>query len=185
MNGPNFPGLVPLHIPGKEPLPPGYTEEERDAYNQMKKTEKLMSMGSESCVFKSVLAGGGGLALGGFFSLMSSSFAYEDPLLRERTQAGMKTHQKASAMFKEMGRGMWSTGKSFGKVGMLIAGIECVIESYRGKNDIYNAVSAGFVTGGILARNSGPKGALTGALGFAAFSTAIDLWMRKETPDED
>lgn len=64
MNGPNFPGLVPLHIPGKEPLPPGYTEEERDAYNQMKKTEKLMSMGSESCVFKSVLAGGGGACFG-------------------------------------------------------------------------------------------------------------------------
>lgn len=60
---------------------------------------------------------------------MSSSFAYEDPLLRERTQAGMKTHQKAGAMFKEMGRGMWSTGKGFGKVGALYAGIECCIES--------------------------------------------------------
>lgn len=62
---------------------------------------------------------------------MSSSFAYEDPLLRERTQAGMKTHQKAGAMFKEMGRGMWSTGKGFGKVGALYAGIECCIESAR------------------------------------------------------
>lgn len=60
MNGPSFPGLVPLHIPGKEPLPPGVTEEERDAFDKMKKTEKFMSMGAETCAFKTVIAGGGG-----------------------------------------------------------------------------------------------------------------------------
>ncbi|KIK67549.1 hypothetical protein GYMLUDRAFT_69726 [Collybiopsis luxurians FD-317 M1] len=185
MNGPNFPGLVPLHIPGKEPLPPGISEDEREAFEQMKKTEKFMSMGAESCAFKTVIAGGGGLALGAFFSLMSSSFAYEDPLLREKTQAGMKTHQKASAMFKEMGRGMWTTGKGFGRVGALYAGIECIIESYRAKNDIYNSASAGLVAGGILARTSGPRAVAMGAIGFAAFSTAIDLFLRRETKDDD
>ncbi len=60
---------------------------------------------------------------------MSSSFAYEDPLLRQQTQAGMNTTQKAREIFKEMGRGMWRSGKGFGKVGALFAGIECVIES--------------------------------------------------------
>ncbi|KAF5393308.1 hypothetical protein D9757_000483 [Collybiopsis confluens] len=184
MNGPNFPGLVPLHIPGKEPLPPGVSEDERESLEQMKKTEKFMTMGAESCAFKTVIAGGGGLALGAFFSLMSSSFAYEDPLLREKTQAGMKTHQKASAMFKEMGRGMWTTGKGFGKVGALYAGIECIIESYRAKNDIYNSTSAGFVAGGILARNSGPRGTLFGAVGFAAFSAVIDLAFLRREPAE-
>jgi mitochondrial import inner membrane translocase subunit TIM22 len=59
---------------------------------------------------------------------MSSSFAYEDPLLRQSTQAGMNNTQKAREIFKEMGRGMWKTGKGFGKVGALFAGIECVIE---------------------------------------------------------
>lgn len=59
---------------------------------------------------------------------MSASFAYEDPLLRQQTQAGMNTTQKASQIFKEMGRGMWSSGKGFGKVGALFAGIECCIE---------------------------------------------------------
>lgn len=62
---------------------------------------------------------------------MSASFAYEDPLLRQQTQAGMKATQKAREIFKEMGRGMWSSGKGFGKVGALFAGIECVIESVR------------------------------------------------------
>lgn len=70
-----------------------------------------------------------GLAIGAFFSLMSASFAYEDPLLRQQTQAGMNTTQKAREIFKEMGRGMWRSGKGFGKVGALFAGLECVIES--------------------------------------------------------
>lgn len=62
---------------------------------------------------------------------MSASFAYEDPLLRAQTQAGMNTTQKAGQIFREMGRGMWTSGKGFGKVGALFAGIECVIEGVR------------------------------------------------------
>ena len=66
-----------------------------------------------------------GLAIGAFFSLMSASFAYEDPVAR----AQLTTTQKASEIFKEMGRNMWRSGKGFAKVGALFAGIECVIES--------------------------------------------------------
>lgn len=66
-----------------------------------------------------------GFAIGAFFSMMSASFAYEDPLAR----AQLTTTQKASEIFKEMGRNMYSSGKGFAKVGALFAGIECVIES--------------------------------------------------------
>ncbi len=59
--------------------------------------------------------------------MMSSSFAYEDPLLRQN----LGTTQKTMEIFKDMGRGMWRSGKGFGKVGALFAGIECVIESVR------------------------------------------------------
>jgi import inner membrane translocase subunit TIM22 len=69
-----------------------------------------------------------GFALGGFFSMMSSSFAYEDPLLRQN----LNTKQKTVEIFKDMGRGMWKSGKGFGKVGALYSGIECAIESVRG-----------------------------------------------------
>lgn len=62
---------------------------------------------------------------------MSASFAYEDPYLRAQTQVGLNTAQKASQIFKEMGKGMWTSGKSFGKIGALFAGIECVIEGVR------------------------------------------------------
>ena len=51
---------------------------------------------------------------------------------------------------------------------------------YRARNDMVNPVAAGFVAGGILARNSGPSGVLGGGLAFAAFSGAIDLFLRRE-----
>ena len=59
--------------------------------------------------------------------MMSSSFAYDDPLLRTE----MSTKQKTAEMFKETGRGMLRSGKSFGRVGALYSGVECVIESVR------------------------------------------------------
>jgi hypothetical protein len=70
-----------------------------------------------------------GFGIGAFFSLMSASFAYEDPLMRARAQAGLNTTQKAREIFRDMGKGMWTSGRGFAKVGALFAGIECVIES--------------------------------------------------------
>lgn len=137
-----------------------------------------------------------GLAIGAFFSLMSSSFAYEDPLLRPQANPNATTTQKAREIFKDMGKGMWRNGKGFGKVGALFAGLECAIESvrshpsvcrslpddiqYRAKNDMVNPVAAGFIAGGVLARNSGPRAVLGGAAAFAAFSAAIDMFLRRE-----
>jgi len=148
-----------------------------------------MQTGMESCVAKTVMAAGMGFGMGAFISLMSSSLAYEDPLIRQQQQAvgaiSTSTTAKAREIFTEMGRGMWKSGKGFAKVTVLFAGTECVIESYRARNDIGNAVAAGFVAGGVLARNTGPRGALWGGLGFAAFSAAIDLFLRREPADDD
>lgn len=60
---------------------------------------------------------------------MSSSFAYEDPLLRPQAQANLNNTQKAREIFKDMGKGMWRSGKGFGKVGALFSGLECAVES--------------------------------------------------------
>jgi mitochondrial import inner membrane translocase subunit TIM22 len=86
--------------------------------------------------------------------------------------------------FKDMGARSWSTAKNFGAVGALFSGIECGIEGLRAKNDLTNGVAAGCLTGGILARNGGPQAAAIGCAGFAAFSAAIDAWMRMPK-DED
>lgn len=152
--------------------------------------------------------------MGAFFSLMSSTFAYEDPTSRTWQNATMNTTQKTAVIFKDMGKGMWRGGKGFGTVGALYAGSECVIEGvslfpfvfnvmlygllisirtlnelssvpllyfqYRAKNDIYNAITAGLFSGAVLARKSGPKAMAGGAVAFAAFSAAIDLFLRRE-----
>lgn len=46
-----------------------------------------------------------------------------------------------------------------------------------------NAVTAGFLSGAILARKSGLKAMTGGALAFAGFSAAIDLFIRRETSE--
>lgn len=65
--------------------------------------------------------------MGGFFSLMSATFAYEDPLSRASREI-VGTKAQTVYVMKEMGRNMWSTGKGFAKVGALYSGFECCIE---------------------------------------------------------
>jgi hypothetical protein len=59
------------------------------------------------------------------FTLMTASMSYEDPILRQN--AG--TAQRARDILRDTGKSMWTSGKSFGKIGALYASIECVIES--------------------------------------------------------
>lgn len=68
-----------------------------------------------------------GFGIGAFFSLMSSSFALEDPFRAPQFE-GMTTMQKSKLVFRDMGKGMLKSGAGFGKVGALYAGSECVIE---------------------------------------------------------
>lgn len=87
--------------------------------------------------------------------------------------------QQLKVGFKDMGTRSYSTARSFGKIGAMFAGIECGIEGLRAKNDLGNGMAAGCLTGGILARNAGPQAMVGGCAAFAAFSTAIDVWMRQ------
>jgi len=91
--------------------------------------------------------------------------------------------QQLKVGFKDMGSRSYSTAKNFGKVGLLFSGIECGIEGFRAKNDIGNGVAAGCLTGGLLARNGGPTAVAGGCAAFAAFSAAIDTWMRQPSDE--
>jgi mitochondrial import inner membrane translocase subunit TIM22 len=51
------PLITPLFPAGKEPLPPGMTEEDRANMMQMKKYQDYMTAGMESCVGKTTMAG--------------------------------------------------------------------------------------------------------------------------------
>jgi hypothetical protein len=79
---------------------------------------------------------------------------------------------------KDMSTRSLTTGKSFALVGSIFAGTECCIEGFRAKNDLYNGVAAGCITGGALAAKAGPQAAAAGCLGFAAFSAAIEYYLR-------
>jgi hypothetical protein len=82
-----------------------------------------------------------------------------------------------------MYRSSISSGKNFAKVGAIFSGTECAIEGLRAKNDLWNGVAGGCLTGGILARNAGPQAAAVGCAGFAVFSAAIDAYMVSERGD--
>jgi import inner membrane translocase subunit TIM22 len=77
-----------------------------------------------------------------------------------------------------MYRSSLSSGRNFALVGSIFSGTECTIEGLRAKNDIWNGVAGGCITGGVLARNAGPQAVAVGCLGFAGFSAAIDAYMR-------
>ncbi|KAF3039043.1 Mitochondrial import inner membrane translocase subunit tim22 [Didymella heteroderae] len=79
---------------------------------------------------------------------------------------------------RDMYRSSISSGKNFAKVGAIFSGTECAIEGLRAKNDLYNGVAGGCITGGVLARNAGPQAVVVGCAGFAVFSAAIDAYMR-------
>ena len=51
------PLLAPVFPAGREPLPPGMTEEDRANMMQIKKYQDYMSAGMESCLGKTTLAG--------------------------------------------------------------------------------------------------------------------------------
>ncbi|GAA5840443.1 hypothetical protein JCM3775_004699 [Rhodotorula graminis] len=184
--------LTPFVVPGYEPPAPDPEtgevrtrnwDERREIIWQMKQM-RLVQEGMESPVAKAAISGAMGFALGAFFSLMGSSFTIEDPFQRAQYE-GMHMKQKARVIFADMGKGMWRQGKGFGAVGALYAGTECVVEGFRAKNDLYNSVYAGLISGAVLARKSGPRAMVLGGMGFAAFSAAIDTYMRRETVDED
>lgn len=138
----------------------------------------------ESCPAKGVLAGGAGFALGGVFGLFMSSMRYDTPMgAGGQEVSSLPVRQQIVKGFKEMGRASYSSAKNFGYIGAIFASTECAIEGLRAKNDLYNSAAAGCLTGGFLARNAGPTAAVVGCGGFAAFSLAIDAYMRMPSND--
>ena len=153
----------------------------------------------ESCPGKTAVSGVMGFALGGAFglfmasvrlypsqclcfSLTATQMSYDTPLSTNPTAQGITSlplREQLKQGFKDMGTRSYSSARNFGKVGAIFAGTECCIEGFRAKNDLANGVMAGCITGGVLAAPAGPQAAALGCAGFAAFSLAIDSYMRR------
>lgn len=138
----------------------------------------------ESCPAKTVIAGGMGFGLGGMFGIFMSSMRYDTPMSgQSAAMQSIPMREQLKTGFRDMGRSSWSSAKNFGYIGALFAGTECCIEGFRAKNELSNGVMAGCLTGGFLSRNAGPQAAALGCAGFAAFSGAIDYYMRLPSDD--
>jgi import inner membrane translocase subunit TIM22 len=105
--------------------------------------------------------------------------AYDVPLTAKGTEIyNLPWREQLKHGFKDMGSRAWSSARTFGYIGAIYTTAECSVEGLRAKNDLTNHVVAGCLTGAFLGRNAGPQAALTGCVGFAAFSTAIEAYMR-------
>ncbi|TSK82118.1 Mitochondrial import inner membrane translocase subunit Tim22 [Bagarius yarrelli] len=115
-----------------------------------------------------------GFVLGGAFGVFTAGidtnvgFDPKDPL---------KT-PTAREVLRDMGQRGMSYAKNFAIVGAMFSCTECIIESHRGKSDWKNAVYSGCITGGAIGFRAGLKAGVLGCGGFAAFSAAIEYYLR-------
>ncbi|XP_032823683.1 mitochondrial import inner membrane translocase subunit Tim22 [Petromyzon marinus] len=136
--------------------------------------QKMIEAAMESCTFKAALACVAGFVLGGAFGIFTAGIDSNvgiDPKDPMRTPT-------AREVLKDMGQRSVSYAKNFAIIGAMFSCSECVIESYRGVSDWKNSTLSGCATGGIIGFRAGLKAGVLGCAGFAAFSTAIDYYLR-------
>lgn len=152
-----------------------------DQIQTQKKVENFSRMFAESCVTKACFSGVAGYGFGLFWGLFNSALDYgsplHNPLYDPEKEKLVPTTQKIKEYFKQTGQKMGFMGKTFGGIGFIYAGVECVIEKGRGKHDLYNSVLSGCITGGGLAIRAGPQAGAFGCVSFAAFSTLMDYFL--------
>mmetsp|Transcript_10004 Transcript_10004/g.10490 ORF Transcript_10004/g.10490 Transcript_10004/m.10490 type:complete len:205 (+) Transcript_10004:3-617(+) len=138
---------------------------------------------AESCggkIISGIFIGGIlGVGMGLFMSAMGGDISQiqvwkgreiPPPPVREQIRAGYK-----GTLGKMKG---WS--KNFAILTALFGGVECVIEKYRSKHDVWNPVASGCVVGATLSASGGPTAACLGCVGFAGFSYLMDKVMGPE-----
>lgn len=123
--------------------------------------------------------------MGLFLSSISTAANNPELGLPSSTSPPKSIASQTKAVFGDMAKQTWSSAKNFGKIAALYSVVECGIETTRAKHDIYNTTAAGCITGAMLSAKAGPKAAAMGCSGFAAFSTAVEYYMKYRTTDED
>lgn len=139
----------------------------------------LPTMVPESCIFK-IVTGGimgsiAGIGLGLFMGAMGDVSPIQIVNGKEVPQAPVREQLRLAykaVLAKSSG---WA--KNFGVLSALFGGIDCLIEKYRGKHDVWNPVISGCTVGATLSAKGGPGAACLGCVGFAGFSLVVDKIM--------
>jgi len=134
----------------------------------------------QSCGFKVVSGGLLGSFMGVAMGLFLGAMGGDAQVLQL-----VKGREVPQAPFREQMRAAWKStagksrgwAKSFGILTALFEGVECCVEKYRGKHDIWNQTISGCVVGATLSAGGGPGAACVGCAGFAGFSVLVDKIM--------
>ncbi|GAB1296479.1 Mitochondrial import inner membrane translocase subunit Tim22 [Apodemus speciosus] len=150
--------------------------------------QKMIERAMESCAFKAVLACVGGFVLGGAFGIFTAGidtnvgFDPKDPYRTPTAKEVLKRHGTERNVLCQ----------NFAIVGAMFSCTECLRlawlgslalnsfspPQYRGRSDWKNSVVSGCITGGAIGFRAGVKAGAIGCGGFAAFSAAIDYYLR-------
>lgn len=133
----------------------------------------------ESCAFKIVTGAMMGSVLGVGLGLFMGAMGDVSPIQivngREVPQAPVREQLRAGYKSTAMKASGWA--RNFGVLTAMFGGVECLIEKYRGKHDVWNPVVSGCIVGGTLSAKGGPAAACVGCAGFAGFSLLMDAIM--------
>jgi mitochondrial import inner membrane translocase subunit TIM22 len=113
---------------------------------------------TEACGTKIITGGvmGGviGIALGAFMGAMGDVSPIQVVNGREVPVAPLREQMRGAFKSTAAKTGGWA--KSFGILTALFGGVECVVEKYRAKHDVWNPVISGCVVGATLSAKGGP-----------------------------
>jgi len=135
---------------------------------------------SESCGSKAAIGviGGGvmGLLMGVFMGALTDMTPPVTMIEgKEVPQAPLKEQMRTTLRATADKSLYWC--RNFAFITGVFGGSECLVEKYRGKHDVWNAVVSGCVTGAAMQAKQGPQASAIGCGGFAAFSLVIDSIM--------
>ena len=119
----------------------------------MQKAQQFaMSELFSSCPAKTILGVGAGFGMGAAFGLIFGANTFNN---HDEKFLNSSFRNQARVTFKQMGQGMLSSGKTFASLSAVFVATECATESIRGKEDMYNGLISGCVTGAVLSRSGG------------------------------
>mmetsp|Transcript_33874 Transcript_33874/g.80411 ORF Transcript_33874/g.80411 Transcript_33874/m.80411 type:complete len:155 (+) Transcript_33874:97-561(+) len=121
---------------------------------------------TESCLYRTACAAGFGTFVGVMYGAVDAIW---------QSETGAVTGARAWPALARTGRVLGTHAGTFGSVGLAFAGVECLSESLRGKQDFWNGVLGGFASGAVVAVRAGnPSSMLFTGAALAAVSAATD-----------